>query len=57
MDHQVQRHTHIGHARIVGSQTMAFDETGVVDDVFDGADGGVEAFDMPDLQDQGMIPG
>ena len=49
--HEIERHAHVRHTRVVRPEAVAFNEAGILDDVFDGAHGGIETFDMANLDE------
>ncbi len=57
MDHQVQHDADVGAATGVGGEAVGFDELGAGELGFEGAQGGVEAFDVADLEDEFLFLG
>jgi hypothetical protein len=52
MDHQIKDHAYIGAATLENTETMGFDETGMIDFTFQLDDRWIETLQMPHLDDQ-----
>ena len=57
VDHQVQHHVHVQRARAENAEPMRLEKHGVVQDRFGGRDRGIEALQMPGLQNAAVLGG